>query len=512
MITHIVMPGETYESIAALYGVDVSRISRQLDFGTDDPDAAPGRVGTLLPGDRVTVNTSTMVEGNIPAPGTTNILNTSGGGAGGGTGTQTEVQASTAEKLANGGYVTFHVLTADGPAQVPVFLSAGVFNALYNSPLWAKYGLGQPEPQVQIGLSQVFLNDAKSALGANDFNQLKSLTSPLNFFKEVTGPQGQLPPLTPEMMATGIMWAQDPISGEFELIDTKPLYGPSLSSFKFSPLDPNNPAAGGTWQVVPDLAMEGRSMFEGVPTSVEPWLQLALDNGGDYNVVPEGPARAWVKYLLDQTIRSSSRPPSELPFGIGLPNFPGNEPGTTVPNFGTPINPLLPKTPSQIVVPNERPAPITQTQQPGYYDIPADPNQPVTNNPLQQQNGWVLGADGRWRATNPLTGQQPNSTPWVPSNTITIDANGNIISNVPNTAGASAPPPPPQGTTTPQPSADSAPAYVHPTPTSVVSSSPPPAPAPSPAPTTSSTIQQGPNGWTYNTETGVWKGPDPFKK
>ena len=504
---HVAQPGETRQSIADLYGVDVSRVS--ITPNHSDSGLRGGNPNLVLPGDRVVINTGTQVDNSLPPPNSNTNRTTS-------TSTSTtsaSLSEASKKKLASGGYVTFHILTEDGPAEIPVFFSAGIFNALYKTSVWARYGLGEDEPSIQIGLSDNFMDDAKKSLSASEYRQLTQATEPLTFFDEVGAASGDLPPLAPAMLQSGIMWARDPISGEMELIDTQPLIGPSLASFKYSPADPNDPAAGGTWVVVADLAGEERSMFEGVPTSVQPWLQMALDSGGDYNVVPEGPARAWVRYLLDQTIRSSSRPPSQLPFGIGLPNFPGGEMGSNVPTSpwswtGT----ALPKKPQIVNIPNPTPTPITQTQQPGYYDVPAAPTQPDSGNPLQQQNGWVLGADGRWRATNPLTGQTPSTTPFVPNSTFVLMPDGTMIPTSPQqqptspqqqpVAAAPAPTPPaststtsttstPQGSTTPKPSA-----------------------SPSNTDTTSNKAPDGstlPNGWTYDTATGQYKAPNPFE-
>jgi len=504
---HYVQAGETRASIAARYGVDVSRVVRLQDPDGDN-SALRGSSDTLLPGDRVIINTSSVVNDTLPPPQQFSTLSSPT------TYSAATTSTTTSDKLKNGGYITFHMLTEQGPAEIPVFISAALFTALKATPVWDKYGLGQAEPQIQVGLSDNFLRETKTFLSSGDYSKLTQATEPLNFFKEVSPTSGDLPALSPDMMAGGIMWARDPISGEMELIDTKPLLGPSLSAYKFTPTDPNNPSAGGTWAVVPDLAMEERSFYEGVPTSVQPWLQAALDAGGDYNVVPEGPARAWVKYLLDQSIRSSSRPPSEMPFGIGLPNFPGGAPGNTLPTAPWTWNPTpTGLKPGQVItVNNPPPAPITQTQQPGYYDVPAAPVQPQSGNPLQEQNGWVLGADGRWRAKNPLTGATPSTEPFKPTTTYVVLPDGTVVELDAETESTS----PTVSTPTTPPAAPTPPPPPQQEPTAP---KPPASPAPStPSTPTTPTYNLGPdgnilpNGWSYNPITKEYKGPDPLAK
>lgn len=493
-------------------------------------------------------------------------------------------------KIVEGGVITFHLLTADGPTEVPIFFPPNVFKALSGTSLYARWGLGFDNPQIQIGQSETFINAVNQELaGTPALNDFTSKLSSLDFFDEISAGGGaDLPPIPEFMRNTGIVWAQDPITGEFELIDTMPLVGPSVDSYRYVPTDPSNPNLGGSWEVLPDLAGEDRSIFEGVPTSVQPWLQYALDNGGDWNVVPSGPARSWVKYILDQTSRSSTRAPGELPFGIGLPNFPGGQPGQTVPDapmypgqtggtavptgapqdpmrgqvsgpyadyqpsenfnqildwvtnlmaennmldranvwnmaanldkffdqknrgisvgvgygedlFGykadntpmgilvgalqdaglisrgttnipgigtVPLNSLVPGTTPWSTsaptapIPNIDSEPLPpgtgttpagskfrQTTDPDYYSVPAAPVQPQSGNPLQEQNGWILGSDGIWRAPNPLTGQTPNSS--SSSSGSSTKKSGSTTKKTTTSSSSSPPPPPPPSSSNP---------------------------------------------------------------
>jgi len=332
LISYTIQPLDTPASVAAKFGVTPDKVrwpvsSSQSFLGLE----ATGMVAMI---------DSPLSPGN-PTP-TSSTTNTGSG--------STNTAAATDTRGNTGGFITFHIMTEQGVSTVPIRFDNAVWTALINSPLYSKWGLMDEEPQVQIGRSQEFIKDLTTLPPAVK-SSVDSAVSSLTYFEEVDpSGGGDIPALSPEMIQSGIMWAKDPATGEYELIDTQPLVGPSLSAFRFTPTNPNDPNSGGSWVVVPDLASEERSIYEGVPSSVEPWLQLALDNGGNYNVVPEGPARSWVKYLLDQVVRSSSRQPGEQPFGVGLPNFPGGKPGQTTPvlNPGGSISaaPALPNTPN----------------------------------------------------------------------------------------------------------------------------------------------------------------------
>lgn len=240
-----------------------------------------------------------------------------GGGGGGTVGTTS----------GGGHFVTVNFITNDGSAgQANIFFPSAVWTALLASPLADKYGLNQADPVITLGQFANFKKDVQTSISgpllviANEkLNALNSVAADAN---------SNVPPVSPEMANSGIAWAIDPVSGLPELIDTKPFFGPPVSSFQYIPIDPNNPSQGGSWTLV--ATDDTKSIFEGVPSSVRGWLQLALDAGGDTSVVPAGAARAWVAFILGQASNSSSRPPTELPFGFGLPEFEGGRPGASI--------------------------------------------------------------------------------------------------------------------------------------------------------------------------------------
>lgn len=450
-ITVEIKPGDTPDSIAAAFGVPRSAVTAPEGFWVG------GTVQVQI------VNTGTV--DNVPST----------------TPSTTTTTGSTDARTTSGGFVTFNILTDQGPVQVPVRFDGATWTALLNSPLADKYGLSDSEPQIQIGLSDNFIADAKSFLAPDVVTKMQTPLESLSFFKEVQGAgNANLPPLSPEMMASGIAWAQDPATGDFELIDSQPLVGPPLTAFKFTPTDPNNPSAGGNWVVVPDLATENRSIFEGVPTSVQPWLQYALDNGGDYNVVPEGPAREWVKFILTQTARSSSRPPDQMPFGIGLPNFPGGVPGSTVPGASnyTPV-------PTGAKPTTSTPAPATPTQKnnnnpmDGYVGNPLDSSVANALN-LALKNGAITNDQFLTATPDVLSARQRELQSFLTANpgkytlqdiTTMYTQSGLPTPTPQELAGytqvkpAATPAPANTGSPSPQPSADSPPAPVVPKPT-----------------------------------------------
>ena len=205
-------------------------------------------------------------------------------------------------------------------------------------------------------LKDALLNPDLLGVDEGDVPALARIYSRLNGKVEQANPynprEDQMPALPAELIKTGIAWSYDPITKRPELIDTLPWIGPSPASLRWIPKDPNNPTGRGAWEI--DQASEvqvGKSMLEGVPTSVRPWLNAVLNAGGDMGVIESAiPAelqnlsademaslspdqqsiikrkdgiKHWVGYLLGQT-RLASDPkyamqPVEIPMGMGEP-------------------------------------------------------------------------------------------------------------------------------------------------------------------------------------------------
>ena len=119
----------------------------------------------------------------------------------------------------------------------------------------------------------------------------------------------------------GYRYAVNPTTNAIELVDITPLdKSRPIEGWKWITDDPSKPNAG-RWVFMPtDNVLD--KPFEGVPQSVIPWYKRALDAGGNANVVPEGPAREWVKFLL-QREAGGMRGPEEMPFGEGIPERTG---------------------------------------------------------------------------------------------------------------------------------------------------------------------------------------------
>lgn len=225
------------------------------------------------------------------------------------------------------GVVTFIVPIegADGTEFVTtsVYFPPSVWQALIGSAVDIKYGLsaGLGEngiPQIPPGQLENFKRDVLEILPP-DLDGL--FNEKMATVDTVTGgvTTGDFPPLSPAMIESGITYGVDPLTGEITLVDTKPLVGPPIASWQFTITDPTNPSVG-QWTLVADPS-DVDKLYEGVPDAVRPWLQAALDAGGDTSMVPEGPTRAWVEFVLGQAQGSSARQPDEIPFGVGLPNF-----------------------------------------------------------------------------------------------------------------------------------------------------------------------------------------------
>lgn len=207
----------------------------------------------------------------------------------------------------------------------------------------------------------------------------------------------------------GFAWAFNPASGTYELVDTSPL-DPSqpLEGWKWTLRDPKDPSSG-EWKFFPSRDILD-DPYKGVPQAVIPWLQAALEAGGDLNAVPEGPARAWVQFLLAQAGREKQ--PGTVPFGLGVPNFgtpnqPLVDPAAAQAAQATQADPATSamtnvENPNAIVgqVPTNQPQPNLQGAplQPGQppqsqvplgpmmqTEQPAQPNQPAPS-PLQNSN------------------------------------------------------------------------------------------------------------------------------
>lgn len=368
MPIYTVRPGDTMSGIAADHGVSLQELIRanpqvsnpNLIFVGQSIDIPYGATVTpTLPGgfpggggasfDDLPPRPPSTINPRAPIDAVNEVINpprtggTPTSSSGGSTPPAGNVQLppTTPTPMAGqGGYITFSVQRPDGSfAPVTLFFPANVWAALINSPMNARYGLSQPgaDGSVPIAPGQIdnFRRDLANVLPPNLLTTAEEVMASL---EAVAGAgeeeELQYPPLDPRMVAEGIAWGRNPITGEIELIDTKPLEGPGLSAWEFQLIDPNDPTRG-QWVMVADPS-DLNNMYEGVPSSVRPWVQRALDAGGDVSVVPPGPAREWVEFALGQAAGSSRRPPSELPFGVGLPQFEGGRPGASIAAPGGP--------------------------------------------------------------------------------------------------------------------------------------------------------------------------------
>ena len=271
----------------------------------------------------------------------------------------------------------------------------------------------------------------------------------------------------------GFAWAFDPLTGQRTLVDTSPL-DPSqpLEGWKWVLDNPDDPTSG-HWVFLPSRDILD-DPFKGVPSSVIPWLQTALEAGGDLNTVPDGPMRAWVQFLMAQAGREKQ--PGQVEFGLGIPGFgTPSQPLSTAPPQATPVQGTVPA-PSQspVIVPEVRP-PLTPAPEATLPPVTA-PTQPVP---------------------------QPGSTPVGPAPAPTVPP---PTEPVPVVTAPTAPtvPPPTKDWTTPTEPVAPAPA---PVPTAPIEPAPAPSPvAPAPAPTTTEPVPKKYETKVIDGKTYMWDG------
>jgi len=176
----------------------------------------------------------------------------------------------------------------------------------------------------------------------------------VNKYNPINPRDEQLPSLSEELIRTGIAYAMDPVTKTMKLIDTMPWVGPSPASLTWIPQDPNNPTGVGSWSIDESMEMSiGKSLDEGVPTSVRPWLQAVLNAGGDLSVIdqafPEDALnddfaqkqiqiiRHWVGYIMGQARIASdpryAKQPVSIPRGAGMPPIDINAFDVAYPGF-----------------------------------------------------------------------------------------------------------------------------------------------------------------------------------
>ena len=118
----------------------------------------------------------------------------------------------------------------------------------------------------------------------------------------------------------GFAYSINPITNKVELVDLTPLDKTKpLAGWKWIVDAGNKDPTKGHWIFVPTSDVLDKP-FEGIPPAIIGWLKKSLDAGGDLNVVPEGAAREWVRFIQTQATAPGRRP-EDVPFGLGLPEF-----------------------------------------------------------------------------------------------------------------------------------------------------------------------------------------------
>jgi len=219
-------------------------------------------------------------------------------------------------------------------------------------------------------LKDALLNPDMLGVEGAEVAALGKIYSRLNGAVEEKNPynprEDEMPALSQQLIKTGIAWSYDPITKRPELIDTMPWIGPSPASLRWIPKDPNNPTGRGAWDIDEESEIQvGKSLSEGVPASVRPWLTAVLDSGGDMSVIegalPEelrnldaagmtslnptqrsiiktkNVVKHWVGFLLGQARLASdpkyAKQPVSIPMGFGVPPLTVSGFDINFPNF-----------------------------------------------------------------------------------------------------------------------------------------------------------------------------------
>tara|TARA_R110002020_G_scaffold399965_1_gene609752 strand:- start:1172 stop:4963 length:3792 start_codon:yes stop_codon:yes gene_type:complete len=272
--------------------------------------------------------------------------------------------------------VNFMEKTADGattPRTVDITLTdagsrsaASLFDLLSKSKLVGQLGdIDGTDRVINLhagswwDLKDALRNPDMLGLSDVDTDDLAALYVQLNGNVEQYNPfnprESQLPALSAELIKTGIAYSLDPITKTPTLVDTMPWIGPSPASLTFIPKDPNDPGGPGSWRIDESIELSiGKSLQEGVPASVRPWLQAVLNAGGDMSIIDSAfPSviqgiqvsqtdqflnltpdeqlnirqrdmlKHWVGYVLGQARLASdpryAKQPVSIPMGLGQP-------------------------------------------------------------------------------------------------------------------------------------------------------------------------------------------------
>ena len=137
-----------------------------------------------------------------------------------------------------------------------------------------------------------------------------------------------------EMRENGIYYALDPVMGmdadgnpilRWELLDATPWEGAPVGAYEWIAYDPQtDPYGPGYWRKNENKVLQlEKTMYEGVPQNVRPYLQEVLSAGGDIDILDDGhAAKSWVIYLLQQARMASGlgAMPQGVVFNPGEPS------------------------------------------------------------------------------------------------------------------------------------------------------------------------------------------------
>jgi len=320
MATYTVKSGDTLSHIAVRYGVPLAQII-SLNPQISNPNLIfPGQI-VNVPGGSAPAPTVTP-----PRPSDTSTQTGTQPGFSNGNvdfgGAPTTTQAGT-----GGGVLTVMVEREDGSiVPQPVYIPDAPWRTMMaNTQFASKWGLGNPEPLIPVGALEAFKQDIRGLMAMPQERDM--ILEKLTYIAGGATTEDSQVDITKRPPPPGFAWTIEPSTGNRTLVDVNPADDRDLSDWHYII---TNPETGeGQWSFVQSQDSLD-PVFDGVPDSVRPWVAVYLDTG-DINNVPEGPAREWVKWVVDKT----GIMPVDLPFGIGGSGMPPGSGVPTAPQGGT---------------------------------------------------------------------------------------------------------------------------------------------------------------------------------
>src|SRR3990167_9872155 len=188
--------------------------------------------------------------------------------------------------------------------------------------------ISSPDEQAASSLDDLITQQVQAIKSLGDEGKVKDVGDEKKVTEDENAAPTQAEQVVPGATAVskipappGFAYSINPITNKVELVDLTPLDKTKpLAGWKWIVEAGAKDPTKGHWVFVPTTDVLDKP-FEGIPPAIIGWLKKSLDAGGDLNVVPEGAAREWVRFIQTQATAPGRRP-EDVPFGLGLPEFP----------------------------------------------------------------------------------------------------------------------------------------------------------------------------------------------